>query len=255
MIMFNKERLAKIVEIVNGRRRVTVSELSRMLNVSKSCIRKDLAKLNRENLIERAYGGALAKEPVRSEHNLHQKEEENIPEKELVAEAAARLIQDGDTIWLDGGSTTTFIARKMKSLRNVTVVTNSFSVAYELADAPDIEVIIIGGALRKVSLSLIGPMSEKVISEINVDKAFIGVDGVTVKEGCTTTNAMDAKIKKMIMEKAKEIIVVADRSKFGKVSFVSFAGIKDIDRLIIDSIDKCDKKQIEKLKVMVIIAD
>ena len=229
MIMFPGERRTRIVEILSDRRRVTVGQLSRMLGVSPSCIRKDLAKLQRANLIERAHGGAIAKGGVRNEHPLHQKEEENIPEKERVAAAAAGLIHEGDTVWLDGGSTTTLIAGKIKPMRNVTVVTNSLSVAYELAGAAGVEVIIIGGALRKISMSLIGPMAERVISEINVDKAFIGVDGITLRQGCTTTNLMDAKTKKMIMERAKQVVIVADKSKWGKVSFASFAGIRDID--------------------------
>ena len=253
MIMFPRERRARIIEILSQRRRATVARLSRMLGVSSSCIRKDLAKLQREDLIERAHGGAIVKGGVRNEHPLHQKEEENIPEKERVAAAAAGLIREGDTVWLDGGSTTTLIAGKIKPMRNVTVVTNSLSVAYELAEAAGVEVIIIGGALRKISMSLVGPMSEGVISEINVDKAFIGVDGMTAKEGCTTTNLMDAKTKRMIMERAKEVVIVADKSKWGKVSFASFADIRDIDRLIIDSLKKQDKKQIEKSKVLVTI--
>jgi len=253
MIMFTRERRARIIEILSRRRRATVAQLSRMLGVSPSCVRKDLAKLERENLIERAHGGAIAKGGVRNEHPLHQKEEENIPAKERVAAAAARLVHEGDTIWLDGGSTTTLIAGKIKPMRNLTVVTNSLSVAYELADAPGVEVIIIGGALRKISMSLVGPMAEEVISEINVDKAFIGVDGIALREGCTTTNLMDAKTKKTIMERSKEVVIVADKSKWGKVSFASFAALGDVDRLIIDSLKKQDKKQIEKSKVLVTI--
>jgi len=254
MIIFPKERLNKIVEIVNKRQRVTVLQLSRMLGVSSSCIRKDLAKLQRENLIERAHGGAIAHRGVRSERDFHQKEEENITQKEKVAAAAAKLIQVGDTVWLDGGSTTTRIARTICRLANVTVVTNSLSVAHELAEAPGVDVIIIGGTLRKISMSLIGPMSEEVISKINVDKAFIGLDGITAKQGCTTTNVMDAKTKKMIIERAKEVIIVADKTKFGKVSFAAFASIGDIDRLIIDGLGPKQKKQIEKMKVIVTIA-
>ena len=254
MIMFPKERLNRIVEIVNRRQRVTVLQLSRMLGVSSSCIRKDLARLQRENLIERAHGGAIAHRGVRSERDFHQKEEENITQKERVAASAAKLIQEGDTVWLDGGSTTTRIARRISRLSNVTVVTNSLSVAHELAEAPGVDVIIIGGTLRKISMSLIGQISEDVISKMNVDKAFIGVDGITPAQGCTTTNIMDAKTKRMIIGRSKEVIIVADKSKFGKVSFVAFASIGDIDRLIIDALAPKHKKQVEKMKVIVTIA-
>lgn len=233
--MFATQRYQKILEIIRLKKSVTVQELSSYLAVSESTIRRDLQELHKQKQLKRTHGGAVVWETARSESPFDKKETEFVEEKLRIARYAVSLIKEGDTICLDGGTTNLQIARSLKDYQNLTLVTNSAKVLVELAGVPGINLIVTGGNLRTLSLALVGPLTKGILEVLHVDKAFIGTMGITVAEGLTTTDILEAETKRLMIEKAQEVMVVADHSKIGKVSFASVAPLSLVDKLITDS--------------------
>ncbi|AOY76569.1 DeoR/GlpR family DNA-binding transcription regulator [Clostridium formicaceticum] len=229
--MFAEERKVKILEIVNSNYRIEVSDLTEELQVSESTIRRDLQDLEQAGLLKRTHGGAVKLETTSFEPTMDEKELVNIEEKMEIGKKAAAFIQDNDTIILDAGTTTLQIAKNIQA-KNVTVLTNSILIALALSKNKDVDVVVTGGHIRKEILSIVGPITDRIIGQFSVDKAFIGANGITIKEGCTTPNIEEAHTKNRMIQSAKEVYVVADHSKFGKVSFARIAAIDEIDGII-----------------------
>lgn len=225
-------RKDKILEILRHNKTAKVEYLARLFKVSGITIRRDFQKLEKEGFLIRAYGGAISKERVGYEFSFQEKLEKNKLEKEKIGKFAATLIQEGDTIFLDTGTTTLQIARELKFRKNVKVVTNSLYVVYELGSTEDIEVILLGGVFRPKSLDLIGPMTEENMVQFHADKAFLGADSINLLDGFMTTDVHTAKIAKLMAGSSKEVIVTADHTKFNKKSFVRFAPLAKINKII-----------------------
>lgn len=234
-MLYEEERKLKITEYIQGRQRASVQELAEHFNVSESTIRRDLKELEDSKMLKRTHGGAINLESVNFEPAYTEKEDVFSSEKELIAKRAAELINDGDTILLDSGTTTQHLARELKKFSRLTVVTNSLMVAKELESLPGIETIVSGGSLRQNTLSLVGPVADESFKMMRVDKAFIATNGIDLKEGLTTPNIIEASTKRKMIEIAKQVILLADHTKFGKISFSKFADISDIDTCIVDS--------------------
>ncbi|MEZ0535638.1 DeoR/GlpR family DNA-binding transcription regulator [Caldicellulosiruptoraceae bacterium PP1] len=232
--MFEEERKQKIVQYVQEHLRASVQELSYLFNVSESTIRRDLKELEDAKLIKRTHGGAVSLESVNFEPTFIEKEDKFKNEKEKIAKKASEFIQKGDTILIDSGTTTLYLAKELKKVSDITVVTNSIIIAYELQTQDNIEIVIIGGTLRKNTRALVGPISEYALNMLRVDKAFIATNGIDVEEGLTTPNIIEAATKRKMIEISKETILLADHSKVGKVSFAQFADISDIDKWVTD---------------------
>lgn len=238
--MFAEERFLRIVETVNRRGKVTVAELSEALDVSPVTIRRDLEKLEEKELLLRTHGGAMAIQPnlleVAHEKSFSEKEEALVQEKQNIAEAAARLVDDKEAVLLTPGTTNMFLARKLIGKKELTVVTNAANIATQLGNQPDIEVILVGGKLRSKSFALVGPLAEQALANIRVDKLFLGVDGFDLKEGLTTPNLSEASVNRLMISIAKEVIVVADHSKFNRVMFSHIASLDAVDTVISDKL-------------------
>ena len=253
--MFTHERQKKIKEILHSKKSISVPELSGQLDVSESTIRRDLHVLEQNKLIQRTHGGAINIDSVRFEPSLSEKEVQFRDEKSRVAKQAVKMIREGDTIALDGGTTTLEIARNLPNMSNLTVVTNSVKIIAELANLPDVSVVVTGGNLRRMNMTLIGPISNRTLKKLHIDKLFTGTIGLTYEEGLTTTDVIEAETKRSMIKKAKEVIVVADYSKIGKLAFVNVASINSIDKLITNAgiskmlIKKFQKKGIEVIAV------
>lgn len=173
----------------------------------------------------------------------------------MIAEAAVGLIEEGDTIILDSGTTTLEIAKKLNRFQELTVVTNSLLVMKELEWNENVELIVIGGSLRRGILSLVGPLTVQALDGLIVDKAFIATNGIDFEKGITTPNLFEAEVKKAMIQSAKQVIVVADSSKIGKTSFSKVASIHDIDEFITDAkLDDTVLKQWGDLGVDIILA-
>ncbi|RKO65794.1 DeoR/GlpR family DNA-binding transcription regulator [Desulfofundulus salinus] len=232
--MFAEERRQKILEIIGREQVVKVLDLSAYFNVSEATIRRDLQELEEAGFLKRTHGGAISNQAATFEPSLAEKEDQYQAEKIAIAGIAVQLVQEGDTVMLDAGSTTLQIARQLKQKRNITIVTNAVNIAWELA-AGNAEVILLGGNLRRRTLSLVGPITENILSGLYVDKLFLATNGLDLKKGLTTPNLAEAQTKKAMLNSAKEVILVADHSKFGRVSFSHICNLDRINCLITDN--------------------
>jgi DeoR family transcriptional regulator of aga operon len=185
----------------------------------------------------RSHGGAVRQlEPTR-DYPLRLKESVHRAEKAQIGKAAANLVQSGEVIILDSGTTTTEVARHLKAraIHGVTVISNAMNVISELVDAPGISVIGIGGVLRPVSLSFVGPQAEAMLKDLHADRLFLAVDGFDLEFGPTTPDVLEAHLNSLLMAVAKETTVVADFSKLGRRSVSRIGSIEQVHRLITDT--------------------
>ncbi len=250
--MFGEERKEKIVHYINQNNRASVAELSKEFAASEVTIRRDLKELEDANLIRRTHGGALSLESVNYEPTFLEKEESCRLEKIAIAKRAAELIENGDTILLDSGTTTYYLVQHLKAFTNLTVVTNSTSFVPILKDCPGIELIVTGGSLRSSTEALVGPITELALARMHVDKAFVATNAIDLEIGLTTPNLLEAATKKSMLQAAKQVILLADHSKLNKIAFAQVAKLEKIDIFITDDrLSPIEKKEIEKLGVEV----
>src|SRR3984885_7028625 len=218
--MLIEERRQHILSLIQKHGRVLVDELSSNLDLSKITIRKDLDYLQSKDLLVRTHGGALpAQAGALSDPTIQEKEELHHEEKVKIAKAAAAMVSEGQCIILDSGTTTTEIARAMLSFRNLTVITNALNIAADLARS-NFEVILIGGTLRKNSLSVVGPLAEDVLD---------------TKIGLTTPNLLEARVNRAMVKAAEKVVAVCDSSKFNRRSLSLIVHASAIDHIITDS--------------------
>ena len=232
--MFGEERKVNILEYVQTHGRVTVAEISARYGVSESTVRRDLQELEEAGLLRRAHGGAVSLQVVNHEPTYGEKTDRFRREKQAIAKRAAEMIEEGDSILLDSGTTTLQLAAELKKFSRLTVVTNSLQVPMELQHVPGIDVMLTGGMLRKETLAFVGPLAERSLEMVRVDKAFVGANGVCVKEGLTTPNLIEAATKRKMFEVAQEVILLTDHTKFGKLSLAKFADMPEVDRVVTD---------------------
>jgi DeoR family fructose operon transcriptional repressor len=243
--MFPEERKLKILHSLNKHGKVKVCDLSKRYEVSEVTIRRDLQELEEEELIKRVHGGAVLNDNTKFEPSFTEKIDKFYDEKESIGKFGAAMIVDGDTIVLDAGTTTLCIARNITAA-NITVLTNSIDIAYELDKKKNVEVIVIGGTMRWETRAMVGPVADNTIKNFRVDKAFIGTNGICIINGLTTPNITEANTKREMIKIANQTIVVCDHTKFNTVSF---AKIIDIDRAhIIITDNKLDNELLEKFK-------
>lgn len=234
-MLFEEERKQRIVLFVEKNARASVQELSQELGVSESTVRRDLKELEEAKLLKRTHGGAVSLQSVNFEATYLDKEDRLLEEKQRIAHKAVELIQEGDAILLDAGTTTLQIAKALKSFSNIKVITNSIMALNELKDCRNIEVSITGGMLRPDTMAFVGPMTERSLEMVRVDKTFLGTNGLDIREGITTPNMLEASTKRKMIAVAKQVILVADHSKMGQVSFSKVAEVTDMDHCILDS--------------------
>lgn len=227
------QRQGQIIEVLRRENVVRVDELCETLGVSPATVRRDLEELEARGELKRVHGGAVPADKLLDELQFDEKTMEAEAEKLAIAQAAYELVGEGETIYLDGGSTLLALARLLKNREDITVVTNSLRAAMELSSGGP-RLIVAGGELRRHSQTLIGSLSALVLSELHVDKAFMGTIGISAREGLTTTEPAEAFTKKVATRAAREVILLADSKKFGKVSFSSAGGIDTVQRIITD---------------------
>jgi DeoR family transcriptional regulator of aga operon len=226
------ERLSSILDRVRTSGSVDVAELTTALNVSGATVRRDLQELAGNRMLVRTRGGAMSNDvgdelPSRIKASRYQ------PEKKRIGEAAAALVPDGAVVGLTGGSTALEVARALARRRGVTIVTNAIDLAEELAGNSGLRVVVIGGILR-ASRELVGPAAELMLSNYHLDIAFVGVDGLTPDEGCTTYDEMEAQTDRAFLRRAGRSIVVADSSKLGKVTFARISALSEVSDVVTD---------------------
>ena len=230
--MFAEERHDKIIQLLKSGQPVKVLGLSTLFAVSEATIRRDLQELETMGLLQRTHGGAVSPQ-LGSELSFFDREVFHLTEKRKIAIAAANMVEDGETILLDAGTTTREIARELCGKR-LTVATNSMDVASILADEENIEVILLGGTWRKSINSLIGPMTNSMLKLFCFDKVFLAANAVDCKFGATTHNIAEAETKRAMLDAGKRTILVADHSKFGEKNFAKICGIEEVSMIITD---------------------
>jgi DeoR/GlpR family transcriptional regulator of sugar metabolism len=245
--IFQEERIRGIIKILEKENRVLITDLCKTFNTTAVTIRKDLDLLEKEGVLKRTHGGAILHKPLFHGLALNEKEKLHSDEKERIAAEAVKYISEGDVIILDSGSTTSSLAKKMKHLKGVTVITNAINIAMELANT-DIEIILTGGSLQKNSSTLIGPLADSILNKISADKLFHGVDGVDYEIGLTTPNIAEANTSRVMTKRAGEDFLLVDSSKFGRRSLGVICQIKEISKII--TTRKMDKTELKKLNDM-----
>ena len=246
--MLSEERRQRIQEIVEEKGRITIEEIVGKFSVSAVTARADLDVLAERGGAMRSHGGAVRQLNPVVDYPLRFKESIHHAEKVRIGRAAVQLLRPHQTIILDSGTTTAQIARQLKTARihPLTVITNALNVAYELAETEGISLIMIGGILRRASSSLVGPQAEHMLQNLHADHLFLAVDGLHMDVGYSTPDILEAQLNTMMIRISNEVTVVADASKFGRISLSLIGKIECARRVITD--DRVDKEIAESLR-------
>jgi DeoR/GlpR family transcriptional regulator of sugar metabolism len=238
LYMNSLERQSQIVEVVQDKGRISITDICKIFEVSNMTARRDLGELDRQGLLRRVHGGAITNLGRSYEPPFQARATKSQPAKASIGMKAADLINDGDSIALDVGTTTLEIVHGLKGKRNLTIITNAMPIANLIIDNLSLEIdarlILAGGIIRPRELSMIGDIPERVYQEFHVDKAFIGIGGISLDDGLTEYNIEDARIKRVLFSSAREKVVVADGSKFGVTTFASVAPLSVVDKIVTD---------------------
>jgi DeoR family transcriptional regulator of aga operon/DeoR family fructose operon transcriptional repressor len=230
-----KTRRRRIVEALDHEGNVQVEDLADRFGVSQVTIRKDLAELEEQGLLQRTYGGAVYSHRSRFNFSFFEKLKLHSKKKEWIAEAALSYIHEGDTLFLDSGSTTLALAQALPGrFHSLYIITSSVPAALELSKAA-YEILLVGGQVRNHSLALIGPVAVKTIAQYHADRAFLGTSGISLTHGHSTPNPFDGEVKQAMIRSADESYVLTDSSKFGHACLTSFAKLEEVDTILTDA--------------------
>ncbi|GAB4429046.1 MAG: DeoR/GlpR family DNA-binding transcription regulator [Anaerolineae bacterium] len=231
-VLIPAQRRKQIQELLELHQVVQCTFLSEMLQVSEATIRRDLEWMESQGTLERTHGGATLSRrmPVEPEYN-HSAQTHPL-EKQWIGARAAALVEDGDTIFVNSGTTATQVVRHIRDRARVTVITNNVNAALEAQDA-DCEIILLGGSFRARAKSVVGRFASEALRQVYASKTFIGVDGLSLKYGCTTPINAEAELARLMIERTHgQVIVVADHSKWGIVSNFEMARLDQIHLLV-----------------------
>lgn len=249
--MLPLERRRRIVEQISTNGSVKVIDLSKNFNVTEETIRRDLEKLEQENILKRTYGGAVLEAESGREVPFVSRSERNKVEKIFIGELASSLICDGDVIMVDSSTTSLEVVRKITGLRNLTLITNSVVVTSDMVHHDNIDTICTGGHLLTKALAYTGPLSEKIINSYYADKAILSCKGIGIEKGIMESNELEASIKRAMIETAEKVILVVDHTKFDIYSRIRLTSFYSIDIVVTNSkpsqewLDFFDKMDIE----------
>ncbi len=235
MKLLPQQRREKIFDLIREDGHAKVLDLSKIFKVTEVTIRQDLEKLEEEGLVVREHGGAYLKNIGTTVQNIELLNNENMSQKEAIARKAVEMINDGDTIILDSGSTVSEIAKLISGFKNLTVITNALNIALILGADPEVNLILTGGEFKAPTLSLTGQKAADSLEGLHVDKLFLATAGIALKSGLTYPSISDIVVKRAMIESADVVFLVADSSKIGKSSFASLGALSLIDYVITDS--------------------
>lgn len=243
-----EERRRRILDLLATHHRVTVNELATGFGVSAVTVRGDLDVLAEAGHLVRSHGGGLARLGPQRDLPLTVKETLHRTEKQRIGRAAAALVREGETVLLDSGTTTAEIARHLKARHpgRFTVITNGLNVAAELCDHPHLRLIVVGGILRQISHSMVGPQAEQMLAGLRADRLFLGVDGLDPDVGMTTPDVHEAQLNALMIRVSREVTIVADSSKFSARSMSVIGTLDQVHRVITDT--RADVAVVEALR-------
>ena len=242
------KRHQEILEILQKDKYVEVTDLCEKLDVSAVTIRKDLKLLEDKGLLFRTHGGASFENPYMKDRPVNEKEKISIEEKNGIAQAAANLISENDSFMIASGTTVQALARAINIQGKLNIITSSLNVAVELLKNKDYDIIQLGGNVRHSSSSVIGHYANFILNDISCNQLFIGVDGIDLDYGCTTTSLEEAALNQKMIQSAQKTIVLADSSKFGKKSFGKICSLDCVHHIITDS--GITSKVVNRIKAM-----
>jgi DeoR family transcriptional regulator of aga operon len=230
-------RREKLLNLLKTQGRVTLQEIIDGFDCSEATARRDLDLLEKSGLIIRTIGGALFEGggPSHREVSFQEKKQHLWLEKEAIAAKAASLVNIGDIVGLTGGTTTYLIAKALKNMPGITVVTNAVNIAADLADADGVQIVVTGGVMRNKSFELCGPLAEKTLQDINISKMFIGIDGISAEQGLTTYSELEAQIAKLLIKRSSQSIAVFDHTKADRASLFHIAPLSSIHACVTDA--------------------
>lgn len=240
-----EDRRNQIIDLLTKKGRVKVIDLSKIFNTSEVTIRNDLSELENMGLLERVHGGAISSYRAYYNMTLQERVKTNEEEKRRIAIEASRLIVDGDTLMVNSGTTTLFTMQELRSLKNLTIVTNSILIAQEIGHYMNIHVILLGGNIDHWNQFTYGDDAINQLSKYQANKLILSIDGINLNDGITTFSHLEAEVCRQMAERVNRIIVVGDYTKIGRTSFSYIKPIDGIDILISDK--KADKEELDKI--------
>lgn len=244
--MFALERQKRILEELNSSGAVWVSKLSAELGVTEETVRRDLEKLEKQEFLVRTHGGAVPITDSSYELSLEKRKQTNALLKERLAREAASHLLPGDTIFLDSSTTTFYIAKEIKKIRNITVITNSLRIINELSGVESVKLITVGGLVSN-NQSFVGSMAENSIrNNFFAEKVFFSSKGVTSDVGILESNEQECFIKQQMLKNATKKYYLCDSTKIGRVGFYKLSPLEDIDYFLTDA--KLDEDFLDKFK-------
>lgn len=249
------QRRENILDLLKEDGSAKVASLAKLFKVTEVTIRQDLEKLEQEGLVIREHGGVYLKSVEDQVRAFSLAKQENLDKKELIAKKCLEFIEPGDSIILDSGSTATEIAKKLKGMKNLTVITNALNIALMLGVESGIELIVTGGEFKPPTLSLTGQKAADFFKGLNVQKLFLATAGISLKSGLTYPSISDIVVKKAMIDAADTTYLVADSTKFGKSSLASLGALSLINYIITDAgIEEKDKQVFTDNEIELIIA-
>jgi DeoR family transcriptional regulator, fructose operon transcriptional repressor len=253
--IFVEERRSRILELLNRKNKASVSELSLEFHIGEATIRRDLTELEQRGQVLRTHGGVIIMDTASRETPFKEREMHNREKKERIAQFIAQFVRNGESIMIDGGTTTRQIARLLRIKRSLFVITNSPAVADEMLGGTDHQIVLSGGLLREVTGVLVGPIAEYTMRQFRVDRVILGMSALVPEEGIFTVNTFEAELKRTMMQCGKEVIVAMDSSKIGKRTLSFVSDFSMIGKLITDDgighedIQKLENKGVEVITV------
>lgn len=241
------ERQEQILTRLKKQGRLSVAEIVELFSISEATARRDLETLASEGKLQRVHGGALALHQAPPEPPILQRESWQKDEKQRIGQAAASLIQDGETIFLGSGTTVLEVARNLTTRKNLTVITNSLPVMNMFSGLHGIAVVALGGFLRKSELSFIGHITEQSIRDLRADKVIIGIHAISLEHGLTNDYLEETMTDRAILEMGRKVLLVADHTKFGMVSMSFVSESEKVDTIVTDT--QAPSEFIEALRV------
>jgi len=255
--MLIEERLEELLKVVNEKRSLTVTEACKIFNLSRDTVRRDFIRLSQMGLVMRSHGGIISTKNTIYEYasKVDSALLQHMDKKQAIARRAMTLIGEGDSIILDGGTTTYQIAKLLGSFSSLTVLTYGLNIAFELAKYEKISTIVFGGILSHQAMAILGPDAIAMIHNYHADKLFLAANAVTLEKGLMTPNRLQADVKRELIKIANELIVVVDSSKVNKTALFAFCSLNDVSTFIIDKeADPQFTRQLEDRGVKVLLA-
>jgi DeoR/GlpR family transcriptional regulator of sugar metabolism len=248
-----KDRQQQIAQLVERQQRISVADLCELFSISEATARRDLEALAQQGKVDRVHGGAISISNAPPELPILDREREENEAKRQIGQAASGLIQEDETIFLGSGTTVLELARILKTRKGLTIITNSLPVLNQLSGTEN-TIVCLGGMLRPTELSFIGHITEQSLAEVRADKVFIGTRGISLEHGLTNDYLPETLTDRAILRAGKEIIVLADHVKFGRVATAMLAPVESVNTIITDKLTNKDFiRDLENLELRVIV--